>query len=100
MNWFDIVKGKYISKKILTEIREAIESVKGVTVEEVTSSRKTQHLKYKCVYDGEDSPDGKPVKFVITTGGRNLARVDRIRPLMRKNVKKALEQKKVFIGEW
>ncbi len=100
MNWFDIVKGKFISKRILKEIKKSIESVEGVTVEEIVTSRRTQHLKYKCVYEGEDSPDGKPVKFVITTGGRNLAKVDKIRPLMRKNVKKALEKKNVFIGDW
>tara|TARA_R100001510_G_C7656164_1_gene215888 strand:+ start:6095 stop:6391 length:297 start_codon:yes stop_codon:yes gene_type:complete len=98
MNWFDIIKGKYISRKVLKQIKEGIQSVNGVTIDEIIAS-KNQHLKIHCTYQGEDSPDGRPVKFIITTSGRGKM-VGKIKALMRKNVKQALERKDVFIGDW
>ena len=98
MNWFDIIKGKYISRKVMKQIREGIESVDGVTIDEIIAS-KNQHLKIHCTYEGEDSPDGRPVKFIVTTSGRGAV-VSKVKALMRKNVKQALERKNVFIGEW
>ena len=99
MNWFDIIKGKFISSKVLKKIRASIESVNGVTIDKIFPSKKTQHLKIHCTYEGEDSPDGKPVKFIITTSGRGKM-VGKIESLMKKNVKQALERKNVFIGDW
>ena len=98
MNWFDIIKGKYFSSKVMKKIRNAIESVDGVTIDNIITSR-NQHLKIHCTYQGEDSPDGRPVKFIITTSARGKM-VGKIDSLMRKNVKQALERKNVFIGEW
>ena len=98
MSWFDIIKGKFISSKVLRKIKRGIEGVDGVTINEIISS-KNQHLRIHCTYEGEDSPTGKPVKFIITTGGRGNV-VGKIEALMRKNVKQALERKNVFIGEW
>jgi len=98
MNWFDIIKGNFISSKIMKKIRQSIEGVDGVTIDEIISS-KNQHLKIHCTYEGEDSPDGNPVKFIVTTTGRG-AMIGRLDAIMRKNVRMALERKNVFIGEW
>jgi hypothetical protein len=96
MTWFDIIKGKYISSKKIKILTNAILEVKGVTVTKVTTSKK-QHLQFYCVYNGPDSPDRKPVKFIITTGGHKATKNV---TLMKKNVKRALERKGVYIGEW
>ena len=100
MSWFDIIKGKYISRKVLREIKDAIESVNGVTIDSLTFSKKTQHLKYKLTYDGPDTPTNKPVKFVLTTCGRNLGKIGNIRSKIRQNIRVALERKDTFITEW
>jgi len=99
MSWFDIIKGKYISSKVLKRIKKAINSIEGVTIDKINHSNKTQHIKIYCTYEGEASPDGKPVKFIISTGARGAV-VRKIEALMKQNVKRALERKNVFIGEW
>ena len=35
MSWFDIIKGKFISSKVLRKIKKGIEGVDGVTINEI-----------------------------------------------------------------
>lgn len=101
MNWQDILKGKFISSKVMKKIKSALEGMPGVTIDEWPPeiSRKTQHLKIKCSYDGEHNPTNKPTKFIITTGARGAV-VRKIEAHMKQNVKRALERQNVFIGDW
>lgn len=96
-----IIKGKFISSKVMKKIKSALEGIPGVTIDEWPPevSKKTQHMKIRCTYDGEHNPSDKPTKFIITTGARGAV-VRKIEAHMRQNVKKTLERQNVFIGDW
>tara|TARA_R100000458_G_C8021368_1_gene80956 strand:+ start:211 stop:492 length:282 start_codon:yes stop_codon:yes gene_type:complete len=93
MTWFDIIKGRWISRKDRNNIEEAITSVEGVTIRDLTMTRKG-HMKYGLTYQGEHAPTNAPVDFtiIISTSSRD-ARIKR-------DIKSALERRNVFIGEW
>ena len=96
-----IIKGKFVSSKVMKKIKSSLEGIPGVTIDEWPPevSRKTQHMKIRCTYDGEHNPSNKPIKFIITTGARGAV-VRKIEAHMRQNVKRTLERQNVFIGDW
>ncbi len=93
MSWFDIIKGRWISRRERNRIEDAITSVEGVTIKSLTMTKK-MHMKYSLTYQGEHAPTNAPVDFtiIISTNSRD-ARIKR-------DIKSALERMNVFIGEW
>ena len=100
MNWWDIIKGRYLSKKRMEFAKDCVEEIEGLIVDEFAHS-KAGHLVAKCVYTGDDLPPGKTeVRFNNTINlkkmGRNRATCSGIKARCRKE----LAKQQVFIGDW
>tara|TARA_R100000458_G_scaffold59945_1_gene73082 strand:+ start:13575 stop:13886 length:312 start_codon:yes stop_codon:yes gene_type:complete len=101
MNWFDILKkkkGKYVSTKVLNELKQCLNELDGVEVEEVTVTRKG-HYQFRAKYIGEELPPKQTeVKFIVTTGlpDKHIS-LQQSCAAMKTNARKALARKNVFI---
>ena len=104
MNWWSIIKGKWVGRKLLKQIRVCFDDIEGLNLDDFVLS-KAGHLVAKCTYTGVDLPPGKTevkinctinVKRYKKTGGGDK----RLCGDIRARVRKELAKRKVFIGDW
>tara|TARA_R100000656_G_scaffold44962_1_gene36754 strand:+ start:236 stop:538 length:303 start_codon:yes stop_codon:yes gene_type:complete len=100
MNWWDIIKGKYLSSRVLKWAKACIEETPGVKVVEFRLSKQGQSVA-KCVYVGSDLPPGKTeIRFNNTVNLKKKGRSPAVCSGLRSRNRKELAKQQTFIGEW
>jgi hypothetical protein len=99
MNWFDILKrrkGRHFSKKRLDFLRDCLNELEGVEVDNIKVTKK-EHFQFYSTYTGKEGI----VKFIVSTGmpDKHISMAQACQG-MRTNARRALNKKNIFISEW